>query len=507
MKINLQLLIRQLDFEGFLLSEADSSKGYIRNVSVFDPEAPLLPSYAYLLDSDDAGHLKNIKADRNCAFIVLYDEAAEPGSIPYVHNVLHVRTGQKLHIVLNKVQQVFDKYNEWEIRLADAVIKRVQIDDLLGIAAELFPDPIALFDSSFSLIGHGGYIPDEFDDPIWKTVVTENYASVQNLPRDFREYYKKIPKSRRIICFPAFPEKSDNRILMVHLLREGHIFAILAMDELCGPYEPCDLVILDTIRNWLEHSELIFRLAAISADNSSKVFLDLLDGRSISPALMDHLVLTQGWQNCRKYVIIRMTSPNRVDEFNEKNAASFIRRLKSSDSNISPYYHQGEIVALMQCDKDYRSVDDLSESFVSLVNAIGIHAGISLPFNSLSHIYEAGVQAGIALRYSDHDLMVSFGKIYPLYIKDKLAVDGKTEYFTHPAVVYLHEQQKQDLLRTLYWYLETGMQLSETARILGIHRNTVSYRLETVEDMCSIDLQRIAREESLHIRVSCILMW
>lgn len=507
MKINLQLLIRQLDSEGFLLSETDSSKGYIRNVSLFDPESPLLPSYAYLLESDDAGHLKDMDTDPRCAFIVLYNDEEEFCDNPSVHNVLNVRTGQKLHVILNKVQQIFEKYNEWEIRLADAVLRRVQIDDLLGIASELFPNPIALFDSSFSLIGHGGQIPDEFEDPIWKTVVTENYASVQNLPRDFREYYKKIPKSRRIICYPAFPEKSDNRILMAHLMREDHIFAILAMDELCVPYEPCDLVILDTIRKWLEHSELVFRLAAISADNSSKVFLDLLDGRNITPALMDHLILTQGWQNCRKYVIIRMTSPNRVDEFNEKNAASFIRRLKSSDSNISPYYHQGEIVALMKCDRDYRSVDDLSEGFVSLVNTIGMHAGISLPFNSLSHIYEAGVQAGIALRYSDHELMVSFGKIYPLYMRDVLAVNGKTEYFTHPAIVYLHEQQKQDLLRTLYWYLETGMQLSETARILGIHRNTVSYRLETVEDLCSIDLQRITREESLHIRLSCILLW
>ena len=134
MKINLQLLIRQLDSEGFLLSEADSSKGYIRNVSLFDPESPLLPSYAYLLESDDAGHLKDMDTDPHCAFIVLYNDEEEFCDNPSVHNVLNVRTGQKLHVILNKVQQIFEKYNEWEIRLADAVLKRVQIDDLLGIA-------------------------------------------------------------------------------------------------------------------------------------------------------------------------------------------------------------------------------------------------------------------------------------------------------------------------------------------------------------------------------------
>ena len=161
MKINLQLLIRQLDIEDYLLSETDSSKGYIRNVSLFDPESPLLPFYAYLLESDDADHLKDMDPGRNCAFIILYNKEETFTDIPSVHNVLLVRTGQKLHVVLNKLQQIFDKYNEWEIRLADAVLRRVQIDDLLGIASELFPNPIALFDSSFSLIGHGGQIPAE----------------------------------------------------------------------------------------------------------------------------------------------------------------------------------------------------------------------------------------------------------------------------------------------------------------------------------------------------------
>ena len=112
MIINLQLLIRQLDSEGFLLSEDDSSKGYIRNVSLFDPESPLLPSYAYLLESDDAGHLKDMDTDPGCAFIVLYNEGEEFTDIPLVHNVLKVRTGQKLHAVLNKVQQVFDLHKQ-----------------------------------------------------------------------------------------------------------------------------------------------------------------------------------------------------------------------------------------------------------------------------------------------------------------------------------------------------------------------------------------------------------
>ncbi len=43
------------------------------------------------------------------------------------------------------------------------------------------------------------------------------------------------------------------------------------------------------------------------------------------------------------------------------------------------------------------------------------------------------------------------------------------------------QQEDQSLLHTLSVYLETHCQISETAKRLYVHRNTVIYRLENVK--------------------------
>jgi sugar diacid utilization regulator len=47
---------------------------------------------------------------------------------------------------------------------------------------------------------------------------------------------------------------------------------------------------------------------------------------------------------------------------------------------------------------------------------------------------------------------------------------------------------EQELLRTLSVHLETGCRTQQTAELLGIHRNTVLYRLQRIEDLTSVDL-------------------
>jgi purine catabolism regulator len=44
------------------------------------------------------------------------------------------------------------------------------------------------------------------------------------------------------------------------------------------------------------------------------------------------------------------------------------------------------------------------------------------------------------------------------------------------------------LLQTLEVYLDCGNNASETARALGIHRNTLTYRLKQIEHICGVSL-------------------
>lgn len=50
------------------------------------------------------------------------------------------------------------------------------------------------------------------------------------------------------------------------------------------------------------------------------------------------------------------------------------------------------------------------------------------------------------------------------------------------------EEHTTDLLRTLFFYLESRSSLIDTAHLLSIHRNSVKYRLERIRDITGFDL-------------------
>lgn len=61
-------------------------------------------------------------------------------------------------------------------------------------------------------------------------------------------------------------------------------------------------------------------------------------------------------------------------------------------------------------------------------------------------------------------------------------------------------EEEQSLLQTLSVYLETHCQISETAKRLFVHRNTVVYRLEKCEELLGKSLKD--PETTLQIRLA-----
>lgn len=71
------------------------------------------------------------------------------------------------------------------------------------------------------------------------------------------------------------------------------------------------------------------------------------------------------------------------------------------------------------------------------------------------------------------------------------------------------EEEKKTLLQTLSVYLDTQCQISETAKRLFVHRNTVVYRLEKCEDILGEDIKdsEIALRIRLALKIKALLDW
>ena len=60
------------------------------------------------------------------------------------------------------------------------------------------------------------------------------------------------------------------------------------------------------------------------------------------------------------------------------------------------------------------------------------------------------------------------------------------------------------LLETLRVYLQSNCNIKESAHTLHMHRNSVTYRLHKIEEMCRIDLNDM--ETCFRLRISFMLL-
>ena len=65
------------------------------------------------------------------------------------------------------------------------------------------------------------------------------------------------------------------------------------------------------------------------------------------------------------------------------------------------------------------------------------------------------------------------------------------------------DEQDSDLLRTLLTYLECGQNKTLAAQRLFIHRNTLIYRIATIERVADIDLSTLDADRLFHLMYTC----
>ena len=171
--------------------------------------------------------------------------------------------------------------------------------------------------------------------------------------------------------------------------------------------------------------------------------------------------------------------------------SAYIHQIK----NILPHgvvlYFEHSIVAVCRrrdfdpdYEKSYAALEDL-------LKRLSLKVYISTRFFRFTDLSMAYGQCRLMKSYplEPQKHIQRFDEAFPhvLYgvLKEKNSLPG----FCHPAVLSLwqsHMEQDLTLIHTLKCYLINGRNISETARTLHLHRNTLIYRLRKIEDLLHI---------------------
>ncbi len=135
--------------------------------------------------------------------------------------------------------------------------------------------------------------------------------------------------------------------------------------------------------------------------------------------------------------------------------------------------------------------------------------GVSHSVSSLKEIPTAYCEAEEAILTGYEQNLKGFIRFYKTRDLEELLKaiprkDIKALYEnTLKSLAYPKTKEDQELVKTIQVYLDAQCEFSETARKLFVHRNTVKYRIEKIEELLNCSLRD--PDDSLRIRVALII--
>lgn len=158
-----------------------------------------------------------------------------------------------------------------------------------------------------------------------------------------------------------------------------------------------------------------------------------------------------------------------------------------------------EFIIIHGCGKD-ETADDTAEYCLALCETaeseadIRLKAGVSAQINSPCEFYDACRQGREAI-----SVAARFHRIGPVWIYEKLLLERFLNDI--PASVYGELRSRVmtaevsrlltgEMLETVNMFFKCDLNLSDTARQMFIHRNTLMYRLDKIQKITGLDLRR-----------------
>lgn len=372
--------------------------------------------------------------------------------------------------VLNELLTLFDTYNAWEEHAEEAVRGSASLQTLLDAAAPVLP-------VRAWIVERGGRVCAALHRAGDASLF---YRSERNLYMR-SEFLRQLShrRSARNAMF-AVPELE----LYCRDLFDGpHRVGELMIEMGKGGLEPCLMQLGERIAGQIE------RWISAHAERGElpkdcNVLQQLLLPDPDPACLMDFedFLLSQGWEpDDRKVLYLFRAAGALSSQQAVEQDCSALR-----GSVLTEYGSRAALlVNLTVCGEE-----TVSRVLRRILSRGGCTAGVSYPFEELREVYQALQQAKLALETEEENPLRRCADYLPEYVCALIRSQTGAD-LSHPALTVLEEYDeahRTQLVETLGLYLLYERNQKITAEALELHRNSLFYRLNKIQELCGLDL-------------------
>jgi sugar diacid utilization regulator len=422
-------------------------------------------------------------------------------------NLIVMQGDIQLAETFNLLQEIFLKQEQIDLKvqkLLDVLAHGNGMQHIIDVGSELLGNPIILVDSTFKLLYCTRNV--ETEDIYWNELVREGYFSNETVTfLRTHKYFELMNRDSGPVFFSRdvfgvarilWRIKVKNKVVGQLCLLESN--KLLSESDIRLFAKLCDVVSCEMQKStFIRNSKGHMYEAFIS---------DILDGKINAKITIDERIKYLDLELKENLYVFTVNTTTLYDK--ENIYVTYIRDVLEQIVNGSkPIIYRDNIVIIVNRSSEISMQEHDMKNLMEFLKNNNIYCGISRCFKELVNLKEYFGQSVKALYYGMHMSKEKRVFLYEDYVichlLDMHSENNDLSKFCHTSIFKLIEYDNInncDNMHTLYTFLKNSKRLIETANELHIHRNTLSYRLKSIEEVMEIDFDDI--DVMLHILLS-----
>ncbi len=466
-------------------------------VTLYDTDSALQNGWLYLITSSDWKKQGDLFLHGQ---FVIWDWQKDCQDNPRV-SCIGIDKEQSVHQIFFSIQQIFERFQKWEMQLYQHLAKHHTLRELGASAQEFLENPISMYTAGLrNIFFCERRYPGK--QMLFKEEDIEAYLPYEDIEalRLDEDFIKTVDAQEPQI----FPDEFwGYRILYDNIRINGIYVARVMACEIERPIRNSDYAILrklaEFLRHGIEQQETVINNHPKDFDST---IYQLIDGNLPDPEQWETALRTLDWNETDSYfcILIPISAHDRALH----TVHTFCIRLESQIAGSVSLIVKDYFMVLVNMRHALQTRDEILSNLAYLLREGLLKAGISTEFSNLHQLIHYYNQAKIALSIGYETDSTIWCYRYENYAYRHLlrcaAGDMPIEAICPNGLLRLIQydyQHKREYTRSLKAYLENNMSITQTIRILYIQRSTFIYQLKRIQEISGMDLKN--KETRIHL--------
>ncbi|MBN1314110.1 MAG: helix-turn-helix domain-containing protein [Anaerolineales bacterium] len=422
--------------------------------------------------------------------IICVGESVPLGWAVSSNQILQISGGADTLSVLDAVHEIYNKFDAWDCALLEQLGTETEIDlkRIIQIGITILENPISVVNSTLQVI---------FSSKITSLADGEFRISVSDEPfpltLDGRANLKEIGRMERALTVPFLTAIKDGerRSYCYNLYLFDHFLGCIWLRNENRLYRESDFALADHFFGYFNKAFLRYLRGCETADSTkSNALRNLLKHTPLSIEEVDLLELKPG----ESWICFKLKEKPDKKCMPRDYMCNTLNMIMPN--NVYATLYNDEIIGLLQLheeESNFRvTTMKLFQDFLNRMDYIG---GLSDEFTDIQRIDDYIVQANHAVgrcaQKSECGTLYFFSDYILQYMLDACVSELPVESLYSKglqALVDYDRRKKTDYVLTLDTYLKNEMRVTQTSRVLFIHRSSLLKRIDMIKRLIGDDL-------------------